>query len=196
MSTLSASASRALAAFVGGLLIAGASAALAQSLTPSEAKAIADDRATIRRSLAAYRHQVLQYEWQSLGDGKRDEQADDFFARFLNTIVEVTPRSEAEQAVHSRLLDLAQTTREYHDERVSKSLTRIPPTLAGLVNTIAGVLLLLIFVYPFHHWLAGVSSLIIIAVVLFLANFVMMDTDNPLKGVWNVSSQPFSDLRF
>ncbi len=132
---------------------------------------------------------------ESLGDGARDEQADAFFSRFLNTVVEATPRSEAEQIIHVRLLDLAQKTREYHDERVAKTLTRIPPTLAGLVNTIANVLLLLIFVYPFHHWLAGVSCFIIVSAVLFLANFVMMDTDNPLKGVWNVSPKPFSDLR-
>jgi hypothetical protein len=24
---------------------------------------------------------------------------------------------------------------------------------------------------------------------------VMMDTDNPLKGIWNVSPQPFVDLK-
>jgi VIT1/CCC1 family predicted Fe2+/Mn2+ transporter len=155
----------------------------------------AEDRATIRRSMAAYAHQVVQYEWQSLGDGMRDEQADEFFSRFLNTVVEVNPQSEAEGLIHTRLLDLAARIREYHDERVAKTLTRIPPTLAGLVKTIAGVLLLLIFVYPFHHWLAGISCIIVVAVVLFLANFVMMDTDNPLKGAWNVSSEPFSDLR-
>ena len=43
MTILSTAASRVFAAFVGGLLIAGASAALAQSPTPSEAKAIAED---------------------------------------------------------------------------------------------------------------------------------------------------------
>jgi hypothetical protein len=43
MSLLSTGAARAFAAFVGGLLIAGASAASAQSLTPKEAKAIAED---------------------------------------------------------------------------------------------------------------------------------------------------------
>src|ERR1700720_2613995 len=42
----------------------------------------ADDRATIRRSVAAYTRHVLQYEWQSLGAGARDEQADEFFSRF------------------------------------------------------------------------------------------------------------------
>jgi hypothetical protein len=43
MSIQSAAAARAFAAFVGGLLIAGASTASAQSLTPKEAKAIAEE---------------------------------------------------------------------------------------------------------------------------------------------------------
>jgi hypothetical protein len=43
MSTLSTAASRVFAAFVGGLLIAGASASSAQTLTPSEAMAIGED---------------------------------------------------------------------------------------------------------------------------------------------------------
>lgn len=34
----------------------------------------------------------------------------------------------------------------------------------------------------------------LVAAVLFLANFVMTDTDNLLKGVWNVSPQTFADL--
>ena len=155
----------------------------------------ADDRATVRKAMAAYTRQVVQYEWQALGDGQRDERADEYFSRFCNFIVEMTPQNEAELAILARMIDMAQKTREYHDERLAKTLTRIPPTLATLVNTIASVLLLLIFVYPFHHWLAGAACFTIVAVVLFLADFVMMDTDNPLKGVWNVSSQPFSDLK-
>jgi hypothetical protein len=154
-----------------------------------------DDRATIRKAMAIYARHVVTYEWQTLGDGRRDERADDYFSHLCNAVIEIAPQNEAERAIHSRLLDMAQKTRQYHDERVAKSLTRIPPTLGGLVNTIAGVLLLLIFVYPFHQGLAGAACFTLVAVVLFLADFVMMDTDNPLKGVWNVSPQPFSDLK-
>jgi flagellar motor component MotA len=155
----------------------------------------ADAHSTVRKAIGAYTRHVLNYEWASLGDGQKDQQADEFFSRVVKTVVELTPRNEAERAIQVRLLDMAQRSSECRDERVAKSLTRIPPTLAGLVNTIAGVLLLLIFVYPFHHWLAGAACFVIVAAVLFLADFVMTDTDNPLKGVWNVSPQPFSELR-
>jgi VIT1/CCC1 family predicted Fe2+/Mn2+ transporter len=116
------------------------------------------------------------------------------FVHFMNAVVAAIPKGEG-QTFYVRLLDMAQKLSEHRDERVSKSLTRIPPTLAGLVNTIAAVLLLLVFVYPFHYGLAGGACFVVVAAVLYLANFVMTDTDNPLKGVWNVSPEPFADLR-
>jgi hypothetical protein len=154
----------------------------------------ADDAATIRRAITAYTRQVLNGEWLALGDGQKDDQTEKLFLRIVNSAIEATPQKEAEQAMRLRLIDMAQRTSQCRDERVAKSLTRIPPTLAGLVNLIAGVLLLLIFVYPFHHWVAGVACFILVAFVLFLANFVLMDTDNPLKGTWNVSPEPFARL--
>jgi hypothetical protein len=150
---------------------------------------------TIRKAMAAYTHHVLKYEWQALGDGKRDRQAEELFNHFMNAVAQSAPENEAEQVFKIRLLDMAHKASECREERVAKSLTRIPPTLAGLVNTIAFVLLALIFVYPFHHWVAGGVCFMVVAFVLFLANFVMTDTDNPLKGVWNVSPQPFGELR-
>jgi hypothetical protein len=30
--------------------------------------------------------------------------------------------------------------------------------------------------------------------LLFFANFVLTDLDNPFEGTWNVGSEPFSEL--
>jgi hypothetical protein len=35
---------------------------------------------------------------------------------------------------------------------------------------------------------------LLLGVVLFVANLVMTDTDNPFQGVYNISPKPFSDL--
>jgi uncharacterized membrane protein len=67
--------------------------------------------------------------------------------------------------------------------------------LIYLVHTLAAALALLMFFYPFHHWVAGMCCFLLVAVILFLANLVMTDTDNPFKGVYNVSPNAFSDLR-
>jgi hypothetical protein len=153
------------------------------------------ENCVIRECNSFDRGQVLDHEWQALGDGRRDKRTEELFVQLIGVVVETAPSNEAEQAIHIRLLDMVQRTGDRRDERVAKSLTRMPPTLAALVNTVAGVLVLSIFVYPFRYWVAGALCLTLAACVIWLANLVMMDTDNPLKGIWNVSPQPFADLK-
>lgn len=154
-----------------------------------------NDAANIRRAVKIYTRHVLDHEWDALGDGHPDKRAEELFVQVIHAVVEIEPRDEAQQSIRVRLLDMAQKTSERRDERVAKSLTRIPPTLAALVNTIAAALVLLVFVFPFRYWITGVVCFILAACVIWLANLVMMDTDNPLKGIWNVSPQPFADLK-
>jgi hypothetical protein len=92
------------------------------------------------------------------------------------------------------LIDIAREAGEHRDERISKSLTRIPPTLMGFVNAMSAALLLLVFVYPFHDPFAGAACFVLVATVLIFGNTVMTDLDNPFNGVYNVSSEPFSRL--
>ena len=44
----------------------------------------ADARAEIRKAMATYTHQVLRYEWQALGDGRKDQHAEEFFTHLVN----------------------------------------------------------------------------------------------------------------
>jgi hypothetical protein len=56
-------------------------------------------------------------------------------------------------------------------------------------------LVALVFFYPFHRWGTGLCCFGAVAVILFLANLVMTDTDNPFQGVYNVTPKPFADLK-
>ena len=154
----------------------------------------ADESAAIRRAVAAYAHRVLKYEWAALGEGRSDKQADELFVEILGGAVNANPATEAQKLIHARLLEMAQQTGSYRDERVAKSLTRMPPTLSGLVRSVAAALLLLVFAYPFQYEAIGALCFALVSLVLFLADFVMSDTDNPIRGVWNVSPKPFAVL--
>ena len=147
----------------------------------------------IRRGVADYSQRVLKHEWQALAQRRRDRQSDKAFSELMDTVLRTVPTA-AEYDVHQRLVDIIRKAGEHRDERIAKSLTRIPPTLERLVFTMAGVLLLLVFVYPFHHPAAGFVCFLLVALVLFLARVVMTDTDNPFEGVCNVSPQPFGEL--
>ena len=112
----------------------------------------------------------------------------------MTTVIR-TPANAEQEAIQQRLIDIAREAGEHRDERITKSLTRIPPTLMGFVNAVSAALLALIFVYPFHHPLAGIACFTLVAAVLILANIVMTDLDNPFNGVYNVSPEPFLRLK-
>jgi len=153
-----------------------------------------DSNHAIRRAVAEYARRAQGSEWEALGNRQRDQETEKSFAGLVNIVIRTVPANPAEEILHQGLVELARKAGEHRDERISKSLTRIPPTLVWLVSMMAAALLLLVFVYPFHHSLVGASCLILLALVLFFANLVMTDTDNPFQGVCNVSPQPFSDL--
>ncbi len=152
-------------------------------------------RRGIRRAVAAYAQQVVRSEWPALGERRRDKATEQAFSEILDAILRTVPASAEEGLVHQRLIDIGQQAGEHRDERVTKSLTKIPATLIHLVHTLAAALALLTFFYPFHQWVAGMCCFLLVAVVLFLANLVMTDTDNPFKGVYNVSPEAFSGLK-
>jgi hypothetical protein len=149
----------------------------------------------IRRSVADYVQRVVKSEWVALGERRRDKSSEQASSELLDAILHLAPATSQENDVQQRLIDIVREAGEHRDERLTKSLTQIPATLIHLVHTMEVGLLLLVFFYPFHDWLAGMCCFLLIAVILFLANLVMTDTDNPFKGVYNISPRPFMDLK-
>jgi hypothetical protein len=148
----------------------------------------------IRRALVDYAQRVVRSEWPCLGDRRKDSQTEKAFTVLMNAVIGAVPANPSEEQMHARLIDIVRAAGEHRDDRIAKSLTQIPPTLVRLVNAMALALLLLVFVYPFHSGLIGFSCFILLAAILFGANLVMMDMDNPFKGLHNVSPESFSDL--
>jgi hypothetical protein len=160
----------------------------------------ADASHAIRRALVDYAQRVVNSEWASLGERRKDPQTEKAFTVLMNAVIRAVPAKPTEEAsppeekMHARLIDIVRRAGEHRDDRIAKSLTQIPPTLVRLVNAMAIALLLLVFVYPFHRGSIGFSCFVLFAGVLFGANVVMMDLDNPFQGLHNVSPEAFSDL--
>ena len=154
----------------------------------------ADASHAIRRALVDYAQRVVRSEWPSLGERRRDPQTEKAFTLLVNTVIRSVPANPAEDQMRARLIDIVRRAGEHRDDRIAKSLTQIPPTLVRLVNGMALALLLLVFVYPFHSGPIGFSCFVLLAGVLFGANVVMMDMDNPFKGLYNVSPEAFLNL--
>lgn len=148
----------------------------------------------IRRAVSEYAQRVADSEWRSLGERRKDQLTEKSFAALIGAVVRTSAGMPAEEVAHQRLIDVARKLAGQRDERIARSLTRIPPTLLALVRTMVVALLLLVFTYPFHSGIVGAACFGALAIILFFSHLVMTDTDNPFNGVFNVSPQPFSDL--
>jgi hypothetical protein len=149
----------------------------------------------VRQAVADYVRRVVKSEWAALANRRRDKSSEQAFSQLLDTVLRIAPSDAQETVVYERLIDIAREAGEHRDERLTKSLTQIPVTLIHLVHTMALALLLLVFFYPFHQWFVGMVCFLMVATILYLANLMMTDTDNPFQGVYNVSPKPFSDLK-
>jgi len=155
----------------------------------------ADAGRRVRRAVAEYVSLVVESEWPALAERHRDRGSEEAFAKLFDCVLRVGAGSPEEIGVCARLVDIVREAGEHRDERLTKSLTQIPATLIHLVHTMALALLLLVFVYPFHLFVAGLCCFLLVGVILSLANLVMTDTDNPFQGIYNVSPAAFGDLR-
>ena len=81
------------------------------------------ENCVIRECNSFDRGQVLDHEWQALGDGRRDKRTEELFVQLIGVVVETAPSNEAEQAIHIRLLDMVQRTGDRRDERESRTST-------------------------------------------------------------------------
>jgi len=154
----------------------------------------ADASHAIRRAVMDYVQRVVKSEWQTLAERRKDPQTEKAFAVLTNAVIRAVPANPAEAQMQARLIDIVRRVSEHRDDRLAKSLTQIPATLVRLLHLKAIALLLLVFVYPFHQAAIGFSCFALFAAVLFGANLVMMDTDNPFQGVCNVTPNAFLDL--
>ena len=104
------------------------------------------------------------------------------------------PEDETERILYQRLLDIANQASSHRDERLSLSAKRMPRTLLVFVALTASMIFVLLFFYPFRNLAFGLVAVAIMTMLLFFANFVLTDLDNPFEGTWNVGSEPFSEL--
>jgi len=151
-------------------------------------------RDPIVRAVRAYARAVVESEWGTLSRGDDTERTDRLFSEIISSVTGAKPEGESERIIHQRLLEIANQASADRDERIAISVKRIPRTLLLFVTLTALTILFLLFFYPFHNLALGLVAIAITTMLLFFANFVLTDLDNPFEGTWNVDSKPFSDL--
>jgi hypothetical protein len=151
-------------------------------------------REPIVRAVKTYARGVAETEWKSLSAGEDTDKTDKQFSAVIASVTDVKPESDTERILYQRLLEIASQASAHRDERLALSVKRMPQTLVVFVTLTAAMILLLLFFFPFRNLALGLVSIAITTMLLFFANFVLMDLDNPFEGTWNVDSKPFAEL--
>jgi hypothetical protein len=151
-------------------------------------------REPIVRAVKTYARGVAETEWRALAAGADTDKTDKLFSAVISSITDVKPEDDTERILYQRLLEIANQASVHRDERLALSVKRMPQTLAAFVTLTAAMILFLLFFFPFGNIVLGLISVAITTMLLFFANFVLTDLDNPFEGTWNVGSEPFAEL--
>src|SRR5580704_2427181 len=151
-------------------------------------------REPIVRAVKVYARGVAETEWSTLSAREETDKTDKLFSAVISSVADVKPEDDTERVVYQRLLEITNQASAHRDERLALSVKRMPQTLLLFVTLTASMILFLLFFFPFHNIVFGLVAIAITAMVLFFANFVLTDLDNPFEGTWNVGSEPFAEL--
>jgi hypothetical protein len=151
-------------------------------------------REPLVRATRVYARAVAETEWSLLAGREETVKTDKLFSAVISSVADVKPEDDAERIVYQRLLEIVNHASTHRDERVAISTKRMPRTLLVFVTLTALMILFLLFFFPFRNAALGMISVAITTMLLFFAQFVLTDLDNPFEGTWNVSSTPFAEL--
>ncbi len=151
-------------------------------------------REPIVRAVKTYARGVAETEWSALSTSEATDKTDKLFSAVISSVTDVKSEDDTERILYQRLLEIANQASAHRDERLALSVKRMPQTLVVFVTLTAAMILFLLFFFPFRNLALGMISIVITAMLLFFANFVLMDLDNPFEGTWNVGSEPFAEL--
>ncbi len=146
------------------------------------------------RAVKIYARGVVETEWNALSATEGTDKTDRLFSAVVSSVTEMEPEDDTERIVYQRLLEIANRASAHRDERLALSVKRMPQTLLLFVRVTAAMILFLLLFFPFRNVALGLLSIAITTMVLFYANFVLTDLDNPFEGTWNVGSEPFAQL--
>jgi len=151
-------------------------------------------REPIVRSVRAYAHGVVESEWATLSHQKSTEKTDRLFSSVISSVTEAKLEDASGGRVHERLLEISNQASAHRQERLAVSAKRMPRTLMLFVTVTACTIPFLFLFFPFQNLALGIISIAIATMLLFFANFVLTDLDNPFEGTWNVNSNAFNEL--
>jgi hypothetical protein len=141
--------------------------------------------------LRDYTRFVIDREWPAHKRGIALEDGDDLLDRLENTVMSFEPENEREKIVQAEVLHSLNTAQDQRRLRLQAVTTGLPAALWSVVLIGALLNVSLTYLFSVENIRLHASLVGILAVFIGLLVFLTASMDNPFRGEFSVSSEPF-----
>lgn len=138
-----------------------------------------------------YANAVIEGKFQKLGSGVRNTKNGKLFRKIADVIREIKFNDNHDAVVYGKILDHYGELGLTRTERQNKSLQRLPVLLKYFIYVSSGLILVVFVILPFVNPVYGMLSTFGLGFVLAMVYQLIEDLDNPFKGNWNITPEPF-----
>jgi hypothetical protein len=146
---------------------------------------------TMLRAIKNYASGVIEGKFQALGSGKRNVKNGKLFRKIADIIRDIKFDDDHDVVVYDQILTHYGQLGLTRTDRQSKSLQRLPVLLKAFIYVSSGLILTVFIILPFANPIYGVLSAFGLGFVLAMVYQLIEDLDNPFKGQWNITPEPF-----
>jgi hypothetical protein len=148
-------------------------------------------RGVLEGLLRDYTRFVIDREWPAHKRGIALEDGDDLLDRLENTVMSFEPENEREKIVQAEVLHSLNTAQDQRRLRLQAVTTGLPASLWSVVLIGALLNIGLTYLFSVDNFRLHASLVGILAVFIGLLVFLTAAMDNPFRGEFSLSAEPF-----
>lgn len=152
-----------------------------------------DDTLTkqMKQIIAEYAQMIIDRKFQALSSGKQDSAISTTFRKIAAVIRDIRFNDDHDQIVFDHVVAHYGELSSIRTERITQSLARLPTLLKTFLYISSCFALISFVLMPFVNSYYGYFVTGSLTFVLAMVFHLVEDLDNPFKGYWNITPEPF-----
>ena len=153
-----------------------------------------DDKLTalVKNAIAEYANIIIEGKFGKLASGLRNVDHGLAFRKMADIIRYVEFDDDHDSIVFEQIVEHYGNLGQIRTERMNQSLSRLPVLLKSFIYIASFFALATFVMMPFSNQYYGFLSTFIIGFLQAMIFQIIEDLDNPFKGHWNLTPEPFA----
>jgi hypothetical protein len=145
----------------------------------------------MRSKIREYINLIVKEKFQALGSGERSAATAHAFRQISSVIRSIKSEGTHDSVVFTQIVDHYGKLHDIRSDRVNQSLARLPKLLKTFLYISSFLAMGTLTIMPFANWYYQVFSVGGLTFIITMIFQVVEDLDNPFKGYWNITTEPF-----